>query len=64
LDVLSGIDELKIGVSYSLDGKPLPLGSMPADLALLDNVVVNYETLPGWYTQHTPSYHSFFSQQH
>jgi len=46
LDVLDDLDELKIGVGYELDGKPLD--SFPADLDLLDQVKVIYLTLPGW----------------
>ncbi|EAU88944.1 adenylosuccinate synthase [Coprinopsis cinerea okayama7 len=48
LDVLDGLDEIKVGVSYSLDGKEL--SSFPADLELLSRVEVNYVTLPGWKT--------------
>jgi len=47
IDVLSGFDELKIGVEYSgPDGKTIP--SVPASLDTLSKVVVKYETLPGW----------------
>eukprot|EP00462_Mataza_sp_D1_P021011 CAMPEP_0175127390 /NCGR_PEP_ID=MMETSP0087-20121206/4361_1 /TAXON_ID=136419 /ORGANISM="Unknown Unknown, Strain D1" /LENGTH=481 /DNA_ID=CAMNT_0016409365 /DNA_START=21 /DNA_END=1466 /DNA_ORIENTATION=+ len=48
LDVLSDLPELKLGVSYSIDGKELPFGMMPSNLQDLAKVVVNYETLPGW----------------
>jgi len=48
LDVLSDLDEIKIGVSYSLDGKPLPAGLMPGRLEDLARVQVNYESLKGW----------------
>lgn len=48
LDVLSDLAEIKIGVSYTLDGKPLPPGRMPANLAEYSRVQVVYETLPGW----------------
>jgi adenylosuccinate synthase len=46
LDVLDEMDEIKIGVRYLVDGKPLD--SFPADLSLLQQVTVEYETLPGW----------------
>eukprot|EP01023_Acetabularia_acetabulum_P011117 TRINITY_DN1507_c1_g2_i1.p3 TRINITY_DN1507_c1_g2~~TRINITY_DN1507_c1_g2_i1.p3 ORF type:complete len:203 (+),score=33.20 TRINITY_DN1507_c1_g2_i1:893-1501(+) len=47
LDVLSGIDELKIGVAYiSPDGQTLT--SVPASLSLLEKCDVKYETVPGW----------------
>lgn len=46
LDVLSGFPELKIGVSYTLDGDPRR--DYPARSLELDRVKVEYETLPGW----------------
>lgn len=46
LDVLDDLDEIKIGVKYTLDGQVLD--SFPADLSQLARVVVDYETLPGW----------------
>ena len=46
LDVLDSMDEVKIGVSYKLNGKKLD--SFPADLTVLGQVEVEYETLPGW----------------
>jgi len=48
LDVLSELAELKIGVSYSIDGKELPKGMMPSTLTDLGKVTVNYESMPGW----------------
>lgn len=48
LDVLSDLDELKIGVSYNIDGSELPDGMMPSTLDSLAKATVNYETLPGW----------------
>mmetsp|Transcript_13782 Transcript_13782/g.36959 ORF Transcript_13782/g.36959 Transcript_13782/m.36959 type:complete len:470 (-) Transcript_13782:246-1655(-) len=48
LDVLTGVKELKIGVSYSLHGKKLPPSCMPAGLEDLGAVNVEYITLPGW----------------
>jgi len=46
LDVLDELDEIKIGVGYQLDGKPLE--SFPADLDILEKATVEYMTLPGW----------------
>jgi adenylosuccinate synthase len=49
LDVLSEMDELKIGIAYELpNGKTTT--AFPADIATLENVKVVYETLPGWKT--------------
>lgn len=48
LDVLSTQSELLIGVSYTLDGKALPPGRMPASLAEYSRVKVVYESMPGW----------------
>ena len=46
LDVLSGLEELKIAVEYRYKGAALP--SFPANLEVLAEVEVVYETLPGW----------------
>jgi len=48
LDVLTGIDILKIGTEYVIDGKVLPHGYMPASLDELGRVEVRYLELPGW----------------
>lgn len=49
LDVLSDLDEIKIGVAYKgTDGQLLP--SVPSELSTLESVEVLYETLPGWKT--------------
>jgi len=48
LDVLTGLPELKIATSYSLRGKQLPPSAMPAGLADLAAVEVEYVTMPGW----------------
>lgn len=48
LDVLSGLEELKIGVKYKLNNKELE--SFPGTLEDLKNVEVVYETMPGWKT--------------
>ncbi|MDR2869664.1 MAG: adenylosuccinate synthase [Deferribacteraceae bacterium] len=46
LDVLSGIDELKVCVAYKIDGKETT--SFPADLAALASAEPVYISLPGW----------------
>jgi adenylosuccinate synthase len=46
LDVLSGLDELKIAVAYELDGQRIE--RFPGDAFLLDRCTPIYETLPGW----------------
>ncbi|CEM06454.1 unnamed protein product [Vitrella brassicaformis CCMP3155] len=49
LDVLTGIDQLKIAVAYKLpDGTVLPEGYFPAVLEELASVEVVYETMSGW----------------
>lgn len=48
LDVLSGLDTIRIGVGYELDGAPLP--SFPSAITDLERVTVVYEDLPGWRT--------------
>ncbi|EGC35879.1 adenylosuccinate synthetase (IMP--aspartate ligase) [Dictyostelium purpureum] len=46
LDVLSKLDEIKIGVQYKYNGEILD--SFPASLEVLAKCEVVYETLPGW----------------
>eukprot|EP00640_Fibrocapsa_japonica_P001052 CAMPEP_0113943124 /NCGR_PEP_ID=MMETSP1339-20121228/19191_1 /TAXON_ID=94617 /ORGANISM="Fibrocapsa japonica" /LENGTH=501 /DNA_ID=CAMNT_0000947901 /DNA_START=20 /DNA_END=1525 /DNA_ORIENTATION=+ /assembly_acc=CAM_ASM_000762 len=46
LDVLTGLDEIKIGTRYVYNGKVLK--GMPSNLQILSGVEVQYETLPGW----------------
>ena len=46
LDVLSGLDELRIATAYELDGQRLD--HFPADAFLLERCQPVYETLPGW----------------
>lgn len=47
LDVLSDLDEIKVGLRYrSKDGQLLT--SVPADLTTMEECTVEYETLPGW----------------
>ena len=47
LDVLSCVDEIKIGVAYK-DAAGTELSSVPPDLETLETVEVVYESLPGW----------------
>jgi adenylosuccinate synthase len=46
LDVLSGLETLKIGTGYRLDGKNME--SFPSRLGDLERVEVVYEEVPGW----------------
>uniref|UniRef100_A0A5F4WF36 Adenylosuccinate synthetase n=1 Tax=Callithrix jacchus TaxID=9483 RepID=A0A5F4WF36_CALJA len=46
LDILDVLGEIKVGVSYKLNGKRIPY--FPANQEMLQKVEVEYETLPGW----------------
>lgn len=46
LDVLTGLETVKICTAYKLNGEVLT--TYPANLALLDNCEAVYEELPGW----------------
>ena len=46
LDVLTGIDELKIAVSYTLNGEEID--RIPADIEDFSMCTPNYITVPGW----------------
>ncbi|XP_065263342.1 adenylosuccinate synthetase isozyme 1-like [Emys orbicularis] len=46
LDILDTFPEIKVGVEYRLEGKPIAY--FPANQELLNKVSVGYETLPGW----------------
>jgi adenylosuccinate synthase len=46
LDVLSGLDEVRIAVAYELDGERID--HFPSDAFLLARCKPVYETLPGW----------------
>jgi adenylosuccinate synthase len=46
LDVLDGLDELKIATHYCAGGETLD--DFPGDLALLEDAKPEYESLPGW----------------
>jgi len=46
LDIMTGIPEIKIGVTYRYKGEKLP--AMPGSLEILSKVEVEYITMPGW----------------
>ena len=46
LDVLSGLDEVKVCTGYTLDGKAIT--APPSDIEALGRVVPTFETLEGW----------------
>lgn len=46
LDVMTGLDEVKIGKAYKYKG--MELKSMPANLKILQDLEVEYEIMPGW----------------
>jgi len=46
IDCLTGLKKLKIGVSYSIDGKKIP--SMPGNVDDLEKVQVEYIEVDGW----------------
>lgn len=50
LDVMDDLEEVRIGVAYTIDGQRLPDGAMPSTLQELAKVEVEYETMPGWKT--------------
>jgi len=50
LDVLSTLEELKIGVAYKLDSRTLEYGEMPSSFEFLSQIQVEYEIHPGWLT--------------
>eukprot|EP01117_Protostelium_nocturnum_P001116 TRINITY_DN11438_c0_g1_i1.p1 TRINITY_DN11438_c0_g1~~TRINITY_DN11438_c0_g1_i1.p1 ORF type:complete len:433 (-),score=185.98 TRINITY_DN11438_c0_g1_i1:78-1376(-) len=47
-DVLDNFKEIKIGVSYKVDGKTLD--SVPTNFEVANKIEVVYETFPGWET--------------
>ncbi len=46
LDVLDGLDEVKVGVRYRLDGEPVD--EFPGAFGALSRCQPEYRTLPGW----------------
>lgn len=47
LDVFDGLDEIKIGVNYRLNGKTI--NYMPSTLDEYSKVEVEYMTMPGYF---------------
>ena len=47
IDILSGFDEIQVGVRYLLDGKEVE--GMPASLRTYANVQVEYKAMPGMF---------------
>ncbi|GCB72398.1 hypothetical protein scyTo_0001975 [Scyliorhinus torazame] len=48
LDILDVFIEIKVGISYKVDGKVIP--HFPANIEVLNKVEVQYVSLPGWNT--------------
>jgi adenylosuccinate synthase len=46
LDILDEFDEIKVATEYHYKGQKL--ASFPADLTVLDEVEIKYESFPGW----------------
>jgi adenylosuccinate synthase len=46
MDVLTGINPIKICIGYDLDGKPID--RVPADMGDLERVVPRYREVKGW----------------
>ena len=46
LDVLTGLDEIRVCTAYSVEGRQVV--DFPASLKVLDACEPIYETLPGW----------------
>ncbi len=46
LDVLDNLAEIPVGIEYLYKGSPLP--GFPAEIELLEDLRVRYQTLPGW----------------
>ena len=53
LDVLSDLDEIPIGVKYIMPNGETLTSSVPPDIESLEELSVEYETLPGWKTDIT-----------
>ena len=50
LDILDTFSEIQVATAYVDSRTGVELASFPADLDLLENLEVKYETLPGWET--------------
>jgi len=48
LDILNDLAEIKIGINYKIGKRTLEYGEMPSTMGELEQVEVEYETVPGW----------------
>jgi len=48
LDILNELAEIKIGTKYKIGKRVLDYGEMPSTMGELEQVEVEYETVPGW----------------
>merc|ERR1719410_2261347 len=48
LDILNGFKEIKLGIKYRIGKRVLQYGEMPSTMGELEQVEVEYETVPGW----------------
>ncbi|KAL8467486.1 hypothetical protein ACS0TY_030938 [Phlomoides rotata] len=48
LDVLSDLPEIKLGVRYRFKSTDTPISAYPSDIRILEQVEVDYDTMPGW----------------
>merc|ERR1711879_383777 len=48
LDILNELAEIKIGIKYKIGKRVLDYGEMPSTMGELEQVEVEYETVPGW----------------
>lgn len=48
LDILNELAEIKIGIKYKVKKRTLEYGEMPSTMGELEQVEVEYETVPGW----------------
>lgn len=48
LDILNELAEIKIGIKYKVGKRVLQYGEMPSTMGELEQVEVEYETVPGW----------------
>jgi adenylosuccinate synthase len=46
LDILSGLDEIRVGTGYKLNGKPVRYADV--DAYGLEDVEIDYKTVKGW----------------
>lgn len=58
LDILDGLEELKIAIGYMIGS--VELDSFPADLSILEKVEPVYHTMPGWPGKTTANATSYY----